>query len=171
MIERHPFAPFVPPDCDTLILGSFPGRRSTDPAMRPVEDDWYYGAPRNQFWTLMSRVYDRELRTTRQKKDLLSQYRIGLGDLILSCERRDGKNTDRNLVRRIYNREALLDIFTSQPIRRVLCTGAGVRRDFLRLFKASLPADPIVLPSPSPLFCRLSLKEKAERYRRILLSR
>ncbi len=169
MIESHPFAPFVPFGSETLVAGSFPGRFSTGRVENRPQDDWYYGAPRNQFWTIISRVFERDLRTTAEKKALFSEYKIAVCDIILSCERRDGRNTDGNLIRRTYNRDAMEKILVGQPIRKILFTGAGVAMVFVRLFKTADTIEQIVLPSPSPLFCRMNLNEKVEVYRRHLL--
>ena len=55
-IETHPFQPFIPANAVILIVGSFPGRDITQKILE--EDDWFYGTKRNQFWNIISGVYN-----------------------------------------------------------------------------------------------------------------
>jgi G:T/U-mismatch repair DNA glycosylase len=56
-IETHPFKPIAPKDATLLIMGSFPGRDITG---GKAKDVWFYSTKRNQFWDIISSVYDVE---------------------------------------------------------------------------------------------------------------
>ncbi len=168
MIESHPFAPFVPEGSERLILGTFPGKCSTRKGSAAPLDDWYYGSVRNQFWTIMAAVYGQRLTSKKDKMDLLTGQRIAMADIIASCERSHNRNSDGNLVRRVYNQQAIDSILARGAIRRVLFTGSGVKKDFLRHFSCSGAVELLVLPSPSPLYGRMSLEDKIAAYRQHL---
>ena len=167
---HHPFSPFVPEGCSLLLLGSFPGKASTGTAVLQPED-WYYGAPRNQFWPIMSMVFpDRDLSTKAAKMALFRDSGIAVSDIILSCTRRKNSNIDSNLTRRTYNTELIHRILEENPIRTIFFTGKGVQREFKRHFHCASDITLITLPSPSPAFCKMSIREKAEAYRTQLLN-
>ena len=84
-IEVHPFEAYVPEKMSCLILGSFPGKEQT--LCKPEESQWFYGAPRNQFWKILELVYGRVLQTKHQKQALFNEAGIGITDIIKSCER------------------------------------------------------------------------------------
>ncbi len=165
MKEIHPFKPYVPENCQILIIGSFPGKESTQ---QHKEDDWYYGAKRNQFWTIIEKDYWVTLSTKKQKKELFNHLKIGLTDVILSCERKENKNTDNNLINRSYNIEAILYILGNYPIKKILFTGKGVYNVFKKHFEYKGDAELIVLPSPSPIYRKMTLVEKAVEYKKYL---
>lgn len=165
MLEKHPFKPFVPDECQILIIGSFPGKESTQ---RKKKDDWYYGAKRNQFWTIIGKVYGVSLVKKEQKKELFNTLRIGLTDVILSCERKENRNTDKNLIKRTYNIKTILEILDSYPIKKILFTGKGVYSTFIEEFRYDGEAELIILPSPSPIYRKMTLEEKANYYKKHL---
>jgi hypoxanthine-DNA glycosylase len=50
---NHEFPPFVHPDAEVLILGSFPSVKSR-------ESQFFYGHPQNRFWKVLSSFYKEE---------------------------------------------------------------------------------------------------------------
>lgn len=165
-IIRHPFDPFVPQGCTSLLLGSFPGSQST--GNDPPEDDWFYSAPRNQFWPIMARLFpDRDLKAVPARKKLFEDLGMAVTDVILSCRRDKGSNLDGNLKNRTYNTAAVAGILSDNPVCKVLFTGKGVRRIFERHFSYNKRIELLTLPSPSPAFFRMTLSEKVSVWRRI----
>ncbi len=161
MIEKHPFPPFIPKDCKILVIGSFPGKEST---REKREDDWFYGAKRNQFWKLLENVYQLELRTKEAKKKLFEKTKIGITDIIESCERSKNSNIDSNLINKVYNSK-LAQIIENNPIDKILFTSKGVKKEFCKHFSVPKNVDLIALPSPSPIYRRMSFEEKAKNYK------
>ena len=48
----HPFDPIIDENSKILILGSFPSIKS-------FENNFYYAHPRNQFWSILSAIFNR----------------------------------------------------------------------------------------------------------------
>lgn len=161
MIEKHPFPPFIPKKCKVLIVGSFPGKESTQ---EKRQDDWFYGANRNQFWKLLENVYKLELKTKDDKKNLFDKAKIGITDIIESCVRKENSNSDSNLINKVYNSK-LTEIIKSNPIEKILFTSKGVNKEFCQHFIFPENVSLITLPSPSPIYRRMSFIEKAENYK------
>lgn len=166
--EPHPFPPFVPKNPRILILGSFPGRESTQ---EKREDDWYYGAKRNQFWKIISAVYNKNLPTKDSKKGLFEQLGIAITDIIASCIRKHGNNKDKNLHVARYNKDAINLILSNESLKEILFTSIWVKEEFEKNIEPDLKRKNIiktVLPSPSPIYRRLKFEEKVERYKLLL---
>jgi hypoxanthine-DNA glycosylase len=162
MTEIHPFEPFVPSGSTKLILGSFPGKESTQTKR---ENDWFYCAARNQFWKILEIVFDRDLSNKKYKQQLFKNSNIAITDILLSCQRRDNKNSDENLINKKYNKEAINEILTKNNIKKILFTSKGVHKEFVDNFDIPVEVDLVVLPSPSPVYRRLNLQEKAKIYK------
>jgi len=164
MIEKHPFEPFVPEQSEILILGSFPGKESTQ---EKRDDDWFYGANRNQFWKIIELVYERELKNKENKQTLFKNLKIAITDIIASCEREENKNSDKNLFNKKYNGE-IEKILSKHRIKKILFTSKIVYLEFLENFNKPKNIELIVLPSPSPIYRRLSLQDKTKEYKKHL---
>jgi G:T/U-mismatch repair DNA glycosylase len=163
-IEYHPFGVFIPPKMRCLILGSFPGKEQTRGNLN--EDAWFYGAPLNQLWRILEKVYGRELRTREAKQKLFKEAGIGITDIFRSVIRTSGSNLDDNLEIVEYNKEEIGRILKEfRP--EVLCTSRFVEKEFRKMFPA-YPVD--VLPSPSPRYFKLTIEQKAEIYKKKLPS-
>src|ERR1043165_2590983 len=100
-IEKHPFEPFIPSQMKCLVLGSFPGKEQTRGGLD--ENAWFYGAPLNQLWRILSIVYNRELKTKEAKQKLFKEAGIGITDIFKSVIRKTGSNLDENLEVVEYN--------------------------------------------------------------------
>lgn len=162
MIEKHPFESFIPDDCKIIVIGSFPGKESTQTKR---ENDWYYGANRNRFWRILETIYQRDLKNKTDKRELFREVRIGITDIISSCEREENSNSDSNLKNKVYNSK-IPEIIKTNSIEKILFTGKGVYSEFFENFDAIENVELIVLPSPSPIFRRLSFQDKVEEYKK-----
>ncbi|RYZ29175.1 MAG: hypothetical protein EOO10_07165 [Chitinophagaceae bacterium] len=159
-IELHPFAVFIPPKMKCLILGSFPGKEQTRGELD--ENAWFYGAPLNQLWRILEKVYDRELKTKKAKQTLFRQAGIGITDIFKSVIRKAGSNLDDNLKIIEYNKDEIRRILTElRP--QVLCTSRFVEKEFKKMFPAYEAVD--ILPSPSPRYFRITIEQKAAIYK------
>jgi len=159
-IETHPFKAFVPETVQCLIVGSFPGKEQTRDI--PDETQWFYGAPRNQFWKILELVYKRELKTKKEKQRLFEEAGIGMTDIISSCVRQNGNNLDENLDIKEYNTETIQKILEKHH-PAVLFTSRFVEKEFRRLFPGYNHTG--ILPSPSPRYFKLSIADKAKIYK------
>lgn len=162
MKEQHPFEPFIPENSTKLVLGSFPGKESTQSKR---ENDWFYCAARNQFWKILETVFDKNLSTKEAKQKLFEENKIAITDILYSCTRRDNKNSDENLINKEYNKRAIKEILTSQNIKTILFTSKSVHKEFIENFEFPKHLNLVILPSPSPIFRRLDLEEKSKVYK------
>lgn len=154
----HPFEPIIWENSEILILGTFPSIVS-------FEQSFYYAHPRNQFWKILSNVYDTPTQTKEQRIELLHENKIALWDVIASCSR--ANSSDTNLKDIIPNDfEALLKRY---PIKKILFTGKKASQVFERYF-APIEITRAILPSPSPAHAAMKIEEKTALYKSLLLS-
>lgn len=74
------FAPVYDENSNILILGSFPSVKSR-------EQGFYYGHPRNRFWSVLSQILQKPIpQTIKDKRDMLLQHHIAIYDVIESCD-------------------------------------------------------------------------------------
>src|ERR1035437_1452701 len=163
-IETHPFQPFIPKGIKYLIIGSFPGKGQTEKTISKT--DWFYGAKRNTFWKIMEEVYQTELSTTSSKQKLFTSVKMGIADIILKAVRKENTNSDSNLEIVEYNDKAIKEILNTNKIETIFFTSRFVEKIFKRFFPDVV--NTIVLPSPSPRYARMTLKEKVTVYKKHL---
>jgi hypoxanthine-DNA glycosylase len=173
MIETHPFGNFVPADAKYLILGSFTGKEAVKGA--PETDDaydWFYGTKKNQFWPILKKVYNRELKDISAKQQLFTKLGIAITDIIVQCERKNDSNLDNNLINIAYNEEPIFQILKSHKIKKILFTSRFVEKKFKVVFKDIVENFSCIqyatLPSPSPRYALMSKEEKIQKYKELL---
>lgn len=164
--ELHPHTPFIPPNINCLILGSFPGRASS--LITEEDNQWFYAAKRNQFWKIMAGVYDLKLDNRDAKEKLLMDQGIGIADILLEIRRKKDTNQDQDLEVIRYNDKAIRQILKKYPTLPILFGSRFVETKFKKFF----PDYPhtALLPSPSPRYARLSLEGKIAVYKSLLPS-
>ena len=76
------FLPIIPNNPTVLILGTMPGIAS-------LQQQQYYGHPRNHFWKIIAHLYNsNEIPTHYEdRKNILLQNNIALWDVLEFCER------------------------------------------------------------------------------------
>lgn len=163
-IETHPFQPFIPTNATILIVGSFPGRDITHKKLE--KDDWFYGTKRNQFWNIISGVYNIELKNAADKKELFTIKGIAIADIILKARRNAVSNSDINLEVIAYNDKSIKNILAYTSFQHIFYTSRFVEKHFLKIFPGIQNGE--CLPSPSPRYARMSIKEKITYYKKIL---
>jgi hypoxanthine-DNA glycosylase len=167
MLEYHPFGAFLPKPTHYLVVGTFPGRQYSQRSATENEADitaFSYGG-RNQFWKILSDIYDTPLSNRLEKKALLAHLNIGMADLIAACKRKNQSNADTDLYDIVWNQPFLTTVLHEHNIKMVYCTGEGVGL----IFKKWFPQQPmLVLPSPSPRYAKLSFIEKKDIYKSYL---
>ncbi len=165
MLETHPFGNFVPKDIKYLLLGSFTGKIVDD------SYDWFYGTKRNLFWPIIQEVYGIRFKDKKDKQDLFTKLKIGIADIILSCERSDNNNSDMNLANIVLNKE-FIKILENNKIKKIFFSSKFVEKLFNKYFKGLILSHPkielIVLPSPSPRYALMTKEEKIKKYREVL---
>ena len=160
-IENHPFEPFIPENATVLIVGSFPGREQTQGYVD--DEQWFYGAKRNQFWKIISAVYQTELLCKADKQNLFNKYGIGITDILLKVRRKNNSNLDDNLEIVEYNDKAIKEIFRKSNIKSIYFTSKFVGKHFNKLFPEIENVE--FLPSPSPRYARMTKDDKTNYYK------
>lgn len=160
-IEINPFEPYIPRNATVLIIGSFPGREQTQVTID--SDQWFYGAKRNQFWKIISEVYQTELRSKSDKQNLFNQCGIGITDILLKVRRMNNSNLDDNLEIIEYNDKAIREILQESSFQSIFFTSKFVGKHFIKLFPEIKNID--YLPSPSPRYARMKIVEKIDNYK------
>lgn len=150
-----------------LILGSYPSEQS-------LQRHEYYGNPRNQFWKIMGMVFsfrpDFPELPYQDRLNCLTAHGIAIWDVLESCMRKG--SSDSSISDTVPNdiRRFLADHPSIRCIALNGKTGAG--HWFQRYF-SDLAAEEqrdltiISLPSTSPAFAGMSVKEKAKAWRQI----
>lgn len=153
----HPFSPILDQNTRILFLGSFPSIAS-------FEQAFYYAHPRNAFWPIMESIFDVHLETNEAKKAFCLEKKIGLWDVIGSCER--SNSSDTNLKNCIPNDfEKLLNDYPN--IQVLAFTGKKSHDLFMKVFK-DLKIEKVLLPSTSPAHAAMTREEKTKIYTEFL---
>ena len=154
--RKSSFAPIVSPDTRVLILGSLPGEAS-------LAAGRYYAHPQNQFWRLIGGVIAQDFASLDYEARLaaLNLANVGLWDTVASA-RREG-SLDGAL--REVEGNPLGDLVATLPTLRAIgfngATAAKIGRRALGETQIAL----IDLPSSSPAHARMSIAEKAQRWK------
>jgi hypoxanthine-DNA glycosylase len=144
-IEIHPFDPFIPDNATTLIIGSFPGMEQV--INKTNVDEWFYTAQDNLFWSILSSVYDKDLKTTEAKKELFRNEGIAITDIFIQVRRKERSNLDKHLYDQVYNDKKIKSILENLKIKLILFTGKYVEKHFQKKFPDI--KNTVCLPSPS----------------------
>lgn len=156
---EHVFEPVYDQNSKVLLLGTMPSPKSR-------EQGFYYGHPRNRFWTVLADLCGENLpETIEEKKDLVIRNRIAIWDVLAGCEIQGADDSSiRCPAANDMNR-----ILDHAPIKAVFTTGMKAGQLYKRYCypKTDIPA--IVLPSTSPANCRISYEELRVAYQQILV--
>jgi len=161
----HPFEPVVFKDSKILILGTFPSIKS-------FENEFYYSHPRNQFWDILSIIFnDKKPQSIEERINFLKKHKIALWDSICECKRKNGNSRDDNL--EIINPCNIENLLKKYPnIKKIAVTSRTAEKIIKKHYKNSkfpiLNSQLIYLPSPSPLNARMKIEKKAEKWKELL---
>lgn len=149
--EYHPYGTFIPKGCRSMIIGSFPIGKFSNPKRRHEikenEFDFFFGGATNLLWRLLGDTFGVKLNSKIEIVKFLNTQKIGIGDVINSCVRRDGKGSDRDLLDIEWN-AGLLENIRQHKIQKLYFTSRGVEKWFFRLFPDA-EVETVTLLSPS----------------------
>lgn len=134
MREFHPYGEFIPKNVQGLIIGTFPIRKFTARLMseiKPHEIDFHYGGEGNQLWKLLGASFELELTSKEAIQSFLEKQKLGVGDLIRSCRRKNQSSLDKDLYDIEWNTN-LIELIQKHEIKNLYFTGKGVRQWFDR---------------------------------------
>ena len=154
MALAHPFDPIIDKDSKVLILGTFPSVKS-------FENSFYYSHPKNQFWKLLSRLFDEaEPKSIEEKIAFLHRHHIALWDMVKACERANSLDTSLKNIE-VNDIAALLQKYPN--IKVLFFTGRKAEALYKKHF-SSLSYPNFYLPSPSPAMQRITFEEKLQKW-------
>ena len=180
MIKNN-LKPIIYKDTKIVILGTFPSVKS--------REAWYYHNPKNQFWAIMSLIFnDKSILTTNEycnnadlinsRKIFLKNKQIGLWDMIESCE--IDASRDNSIKNPKYNNIAAL-MKKCPNLKYIAFSSKKAFFYYKDYLKKSIKDKNIelwlkhmtnngenILPSPSSANARLNLKEKVCKWKNIL---
>lgn len=151
-VEHHPFGEFIPRDAQGMIIGSFPIGKFTDPArsheIKSHEFKFFFGGEKNLLWKLISHARKWDIHETKDIVEMLEDLKLGVGDVIVSCRRKNGGASDSDLYEIQFNHE-LLKVIRKHKIKILYFTSKKVESWFNQLFPETTDLEKILLISPS----------------------
>ncbi len=91
--HQHPYVPFIKNDTTKLIVGTLPPPRFSTGDLLEKDVDFCYGSYYNSLWLFIDKIHDLKLRfdnsqeAIQQRKQFLIDHKIGVCDIVESCER------------------------------------------------------------------------------------
>lgn len=156
--QLYGLAPVIDEHTKLIILGSFPGQRS-------LSEQQYYAHPRNQFWALLSKLFDLDLHALAYTERLQNVLKHGLGiwDVYATCQRTG--SLDSAITQAVINPLHLLK--EQAPLLQAVAHNGGLSWQNASYIK-NLGIETYRLPSSSPANARWSFEEKLEAWRTVL---
>lgn len=152
MREYHPYGEYIPEGANAIIIGSFPIGKFSDPGRHheilPHEIEFFFGGSKNLLWKILGEIFEMPVSNKSQIKKLLSVKKLGVGDVIKSCVRREGRASDSDLFDIEWNTD-LLKVIRRKKIKTIFYTSKKVKTWFEKLFPETDDLTKILLISPS----------------------
>ena len=92
--HKHPYKPFIQKDSTKLIVGTLPPPRFSTGELMEKDVDFCYASYFNSLWLYIDNIHDLNLRydnsdeAVQQRKQFLIKHKIGVCDIVESCERK-----------------------------------------------------------------------------------
>ena len=160
------FAPVVPADARTLILGSMPGEES-------LRLQQYYANPRNAFWRILAELGGDEPDAPYEMRlKMLDKLHLAVWDVLHSCHR--AGSLDSAIQKSSVQTNDFNALFSQNPkIRRIFFNGAFAEQSYRKhvlphLLKDHADIVMLRLPSTSPAHAGLCFEDKLDAWRVIL---
>lgn len=136
----HTLKPIYDKSSKVLILGSMPSVKSR-------EVGFYYGHPRNRFWSTIAKIYNEEILDNKDAKiNFLLKHHIALFDVLKSCD--INASSDSSIKNPIPN--DLSDILETAQIKAIFTTGNKAYTLYQKYLYPKTQIKAIPLPSTSP---------------------
>lgn len=173
---------YIESDTKVVILGTFPSEAS--------RDTFFYHKSTNQFWTMMSKIFDdksvEHLEKNKdsskeeekkennalieRRKNFLKKHKIGLWDMIKSCY--IDKSKDSSIKAPEYN--DLTTLKTECPLLECICFSSKKAFKYYQRYLKQVDeayknwlekmsnGEEHILPSPSSAYARIGFNQKKE---------
>jgi len=157
MRYTHPFKAIINNDSVILILGTFPSIKS-------FENNFYYSHPKNQFWSILSTIFNEILITEKERINFLKKYKIALWDIVESCNRENSSDSNLKEVK-VHDLSKLIKTYKNI---KVIAFTSKKALYFYEKYHEKINIPVVYLPSPSPAYAAMKIEDKIEAYRDIL---
>jgi G:T/U-mismatch repair DNA glycosylase len=158
LTHSHPYPPYIPTDATKLIVGTLPPPRFSVSELYEDDVDFCYGSKYGMLWPILNEIFDLNLEynnselAIRQRKEFLSQHKIGICDIVEKCEREKYNASDLGM-KNIKLRNLIKYLRQNTSVDTILFTGGNSNNGPEYLFrkhlkKHSLTLDLIVKTAP-----------------------
>ena len=142
--------PIYSPDCEILILGSFPSVLS--------RGNFYYANPRNRFWQMLAQVFGEQVPTDIEgRKTFLLAHKIALWDVVKRTEIKGSGDEDLKPTREQINDVA--GLIAGGKIRKILLNGGRSAELFSKWLQKDISLPTVKMGSTSTRNFRFDFKE------------
>ena len=153
-MEEHKFEPVFDNNSRILILGTFPSVKSR-------EMNFYYGHPRNRFWTIMAQILGENVpETIEDKKAMLLRNGIALWDV---CEKCDVTGSSDSSIKNVVPVD-IKRITDNADIVKIFANGNTAGKLYDKYLKDITGMDINVLPSTSPANAAFQMEQLKDRW-------
>lgn len=145
----HPLKPIYNSESKVLILGSFPSIKSR-------ENNFYYGNPKNRFWSTLEKVFKEDIGSSNQDREkFLLTHKIALFDVVYSCNITASSDSS---IRDVIPND-IKKIVDESKIEVIFTTGTKAYSLYNKYLLKDVGIEAFKLPSPSPLNCKRGIEE------------
>lgn len=158
MKVKHTLKPIYDENSKVLILGSLPSVKSR-------EIGFYYGHPKNRFWSTLEKVFEEKIGNSKEEKiNFLKKHHIALFDVVKECD--ISSSSDASIKNVIPNN--LKPILKNSNIKTIFTTGTKAHELYKKYIYQKIKIEDIPLPSTSPANCKKEIEELlTKEYRKI----
>ena len=143
----HTFEPIFNAESRVLILGSLPSVKSR-------ENQFYYGHPKNRFWTVLATILKCDIPVTiEEQKAMLLANHIAIWDVIASC---DIIGSSDSSIKNVTANDMSV-ILDHAPIEKIYANGAKAEELYRKYCypKTQIAIERLPSTSPANASCKL----------------
>jgi G:T/U-mismatch repair DNA glycosylase len=166
--HHHPYEPFIKNDTTKLIVGTLPPPRFSTGNLLEKDVDFCYGSYYNSLWLYLDKIhnlnlyYDNSQEAVVQRKQFLINHKIGICDIVQSCEREKIDASDLGM-KNIVLRDLVGYLKRYPKIDMLLFTGGNSKNGPEYFFRKHLKAYGLKLQLMSNDIPRLHALELEDR--------
>ncbi len=148
--HRHPYPPYLPEGLTRLIIGTIPPPRFSLGELFAEDVDFCYGSKHGLLWPILDRIFNLELdykntaEAVEQRKTFLTKNKIGICDIVASCERAKPDASDLGM-QDITTRDLVSVLREHKTIDSCLLMGGNSRNGPEYLLKKELKSKGLAL--------------------------
>ena len=142
-LHIHPYPPFIPSEANKLIVGTLLPPRFSTSSLYENDVDFCYGSKYGLLWPILDNIFDLNLDyknspfAVNQRKKFLIQHKIGICDIIESCEREKNDASDLGM-KNIELRDLTQQLIDHRTIDTILFMGGNSKNGPEYLFRKHL---------------------------------